>query len=499
MFKRALVTVSDKKGLYEFLKPFVDQGMEIVSTGGTAKFLKSKGLSVTLVEEQTQFPELMSGRVKTLHPFVHIPILARDWEPSDQKVLKDYQLKPFDLLVCNLYPFQEKKDIKEDKELVEWIDVGGPSLLRAAAKNFFTLTTVCSPEDYKHIQKKPSLEERKKLAGKVFRYLSQYDACIGETLEQSQSFLQTGEFVRSLRYGENPQQKAEWYASHSTGLHRAEQLQGVELSFNNLLDLEASVSTLGNFKDPCCVAVKHNNPCGVACGSDIYEAVSRSLQADPMSVFGGIVAINRKMDEKSAKELNQLFLEVVIAPDYSKESLEILNAKPRLRVLKWSHMKDYCYTERDLKQISGGFLLQNQDQVEQTWQESWQVLNEQPSQQVKEDLLFAWKVCAHLKSNAIVLVKDKQTLGLGMGQVNRISSVELALSRYQKFHSKKRDHLVLASDAFFPFPDFIDLLVQNKVQWVIQPGGSIKDKEIMEKAKAAGINMVITGQRHFRH
>ena len=501
MFKNALVTVFDKAGLHECLKPLMEGGMRVVSTGGTAQFLKSRGLSVTMVEEQTGFPEILSGRVKTLHPLIHIPLLARTKKASDQQALEKYHLAPFDLVICNLYPFDKKTHIQNDEELVEWIDVGGPSLLRAAAKNFQTVTVLSSPEDYGRIEEGVSLEGRKKLAAKTFERLSYYDSLVAGRLTGQGRSLLKGERVKILRYGENPGQKAEWYkqAFASGGLHQAECLQGRELSFNNLLDLEGALAAVREFNEPCCVSVKHNNPCGVACGTNIREALIRSLKADPLSVFGGIVAVNQKLDQVSAKEIAEVFLEVVIAPDYTQEALEILSRKPRLRVLKWPKMMSFAPMNRELREVSGGFLLQDRDQTASQWNENWKIIGKEPNPKIKEDLLFAWKICAHLKSNAIALARDKQTIGLGMGQVNRVSAVEQALACQKRFHPHINDKIVLASDGFFPFPDSIEQAAQGKVQWVIQPGGSIKDKEVVQKARDLNVNMVLTGQRHFRH
>lgn len=501
MFKNALVTVFDKTGLYECLEPLVARGMRVVSTGGTARFLKSKGLSVTLVEDQTGFPEILSGRVKTLHPLIHIPLLARKENASDQQALEKYHLAPFDLVICNLYPFGKKTPIQDDRELVEWIDVGGPSLLRAAAKNFQTVTVLCSPEDYNRVEEGLSLEGRKRLAGKVFGYLSHYDSLVAGRLSGREKPMEQGELVGSLRYGENPGQKAEWYKNSFTrgGLHQAERLQGLELSFNNLLDLEGALSTVKEFKEPCCVSVKHNNPCGVACGKDMREAVVRSLNGDPLSVFGGVVAFNQKVDQSAAEEMKDFFLEAVIAPDYSQKALDILSRKRKLRVLKWPGMLSFSPMNREIKGISGGFLVQDQDKVIAEWNENWKIIGENPDLKAKEDLLFAWKVCAHLKSNAIALVKEKQTVGLGMGQVNRVSAVEQASARRKQFHPHIKGGITLASDGFFPFPDSIEWAAAGGVQWIIQPGGSLRDREVIQKAKDLGLNMILTGQRHFKH
>ena len=502
MFKRALVTTYDKSGLYEFLRPLVDKGLQLVSTGGTASFLKSKGLPVEMVENQTNFPELLEGRVKTLHPFVHIPILARAWRKEDKSVLDEYKLAPFDLVICNLYPFDEHKDEKEDKKLVEWIDIGGPTLLRAAAKNFFSITTLCRPEDYKEFEQgTSSLEQRKKLASVAFQQVSRYDACISASLSSQQSPSLQGSFFKGLRYGENPKQKAEWYKEREAGLHQAEILQGRELSFNNLMDLESSSLVLREFsKTPCAVAVKHNQPCGVACRPQLKQALQACLQADSQSVFGGVIALNREVDEESAMQLVDIFLEVILAPSYSKKALDILARKKNLRLLTWPTAEGFfAHKQREFKQVLGGFLLQDRDQLVKEWDTSWKLVGSKPSKKIQDDLMFAWKVCAYLKSNAVALAKDQQTIGLGMGQVSRVMATDIALQRYKQVSKEILQDVVAASDAFFPFPDAIEKLAAQGVRWIIQPGGSVRDDEVIKKAQDLGVSMVITNQRHFRH
>ena len=501
MYKNAFVSVYDKTGLYEFLKPLAAKGLRIVSTGGTAKYLKSKGLSVVEITEQTEFPEVFSGRVKSLHPYIHMPVLARQWIKEDQKILKQYKLKPFDLVICNLYPFYEKRHLDNDRELTEWIDVGGPSLLRAAAKNFFSLTVLCSPADYKLAQKGTSLKERKHLAAKVFEHLSQYDSLISETLSKKTAFSIKGSRFKSLRYGENPHQKAEWHSCAPKGLHKAHILQGKPLSFNNLLDLQTAVSVVRDFSQPTVVAVKHTNPCGIASHQHIHQALLKGMRADPVSVFGGIIGFNRKMTEKCAQRLKELFIECVIAPDFSKEALTLMKAKKNTRLLKWPEMLSFpIKEEKDFKPIDGGVLVQDREKsfLNSSWNKNWKVIGKTPDKEIREDLLFSWIVCAHLKSNSIAIVKNRQTLGLGMGQVNRVDSVRLALARAKEFHARNQS-LVLASDGFFPFADSIELIAQNGIQWIIQPGGSLRDKEVIEKAKQLQINMVLTGSRHFKH
>ncbi|MDE0092028.1 MAG: bifunctional phosphoribosylaminoimidazolecarboxamide formyltransferase/IMP cyclohydrolase [Oligoflexia bacterium] len=503
IYKRALISVSDKTGLEEFLQPLVKKGLELISTGGTAQFLKSKKFKVQEVKDLTSFPEVLSGRVKTLHPYIFIPLLARCELKEDQEILKHYQIKAFDLLIVNLYPFETKAQELNDKEKLEWIDVGGSSLLRAGAKNYPQVTTVCDPKDYPKIQNGTNLETRKQLAVKVFKKLSQYDSVIADSLNEGnvlkKDFSVKGSFFKKLRYGENPHQQAYWFKTSETGLHSAQIIQGKELSYNNILDFETAVQIVKDFEEPCVVAVKHNNPCGIAIGDKISASLKKTLKADPVSIFGGLLAFNQAVDKSSAEQLTNIFLEGLIAPDFSKSALDILKSKKKMRVLKWPEMLSHPLPKHSLKDITGGFLLQSVDEVSKNWHEDWKIIGEEISLDIKQDILFAWKTCAHLKSNAITIVKNGQSLGLGMGQVNRIDSVRLALSRKDEFHPHQKKNLVLASDAFFPFPDSIELAVKGGVGWIIQPGGSIKDREVLEKSLKLQLNMVLTGQRHFKH
>ncbi len=529
MYKRALISVSDKRGLEGFLKPLVKQGLSLVSTGGTGEFLKSKGFKVVDVKDITGFPEVLSGRVKTLHPHIHIALLARQWVLNDKEILKQYGLEPFDLVVGNLYPFEQQEEHLNGKELVEWIDVGGPSFLRASAKNYFSITTVCDPEDYSKIQNGADLKQRQQLAVKVFETLSHYDSCIAKRLkEQSegnvshtrlnkqigkdvnhpkkqseenikQDFFLEGKFFKKLRYGENPHQEASWHSGMATGLHEAEQLQGKTLSYNNILDFYSALLVVRDFDAPCAVAVKHNNPCGVAIANQISSAVERALKADPLSVFGALLAFNRPVDKLAAEQLNDVFLEGLIAPDFSPEALKILSKKKNLRIIKWPEMLSFELSLNSVRETIGGFLIQTRDQVAKNWSQDWKIVGSSPSEDVKKDLIFAWKVCAHLKSNAIAIVQKGQSLGLGMGQVSRVDAVQLALDRVKRLHPLKKKDMILASDAFFPFADSIELAARGGISWIIQPGGSIRDDQILEKTLKLGLNMILTGQRHFKH
>lgn len=505
-FKNALVSVSNKKGLVEFIRPLAERGMRVVSTGGTFDVLKKAGVCVEEVRQQTGFGEVMEGRVKSLHPHIYMPLLARPHHDGDSKTLEKFNLSRFDLVVCNLYPFEEKKE-QGDKNLVEWIDVGGPSLIRAAAKNFASVTILCDPADYKQILEEgkiPDFEKRKQLAGKAFSLLAHYNSCIADHLlsgklwNTEEDLYLKGNFFKKLRYGENPGQKASWFYFKKAGLQESVFLQGKELSFNNICDLNSAVSTLREFKAPCCVAIKHNNPCGVACDDKIEKAVDLALKADPLSVFGAIIAVNQRVCERTAQLLCSLFLEAVIAPDYSPSALELFSSKKKnLRILKWPNLVIKKKDSFVLRSIDGGILIQENQKVNET--DKWNyMVGKKPDISTQSELLMAWKICVHLKSNAIALVSEKQTVGLGMGQVNRVAAVETAIQNWKKFHS----HIlspVIASDGFFPFTDSIERAAEAGIKWIIQPGGSLRDKEVIAKAKELSINVIFTGQRCFSH
>jgi phosphoribosylaminoimidazolecarboxamide formyltransferase / IMP cyclohydrolase len=501
MFKNALISCSNKANLAEFLQPFYKNGLRIVSTGGTSKYLRENGLKVIDVSQQTGFDEVMDGRVKTLHPNIHMALLARDEEPEDLKTLKKFDIETFDLVIGNLYPF-------EDEPSVENIDIGGPSFLRAAAKNFSRITVICDPADYNWVSQKNKLtkEDRQLLAAKVFSHTAAYDSMIAKHFagENALGFADTavgGKFVQTLRYGENPQQKAAWFrvAGASGGLHDAKILQGKELSFNNIQDIDACVSTLKEFEgQKACVAVKHNSPCGVATGTtDENTIVKKLIEADPQSIFGGIVACNFKVTLSVAETLGDIFLECIVAPDFHKEAIDFFAKKKNLRLLSWP-----TYAEKNdevkYRSVAGGLLLQTEDKVANVWGKDWVVHGDKVTAAKQNDLLTAWRVAAHLKSNAIAIVSDGQTVGLGMGQVNRVDAVEQAIARMKRFHNNKKN-CVLASDAFFPFADSIEKIAAAGIYTVIQPGGSVKDSEVIAKAKELGVTLVLTGQRHFLH
>ena len=514
MFKNALVSTANKEGLVDFIRPLASQGMRVVSTGGTAKLLKQAGITVVEVKEQTAFAEVMDGRVKSLHPRIHIPLLARE---KDQNILDQEGLSRFDLLVCNLYPFEQKAKektnqgtLKNIQELVEWIDVGGPALLRAGAKNFKYVTVICDPSDYIGILKNglPDLEKRKQLAGKAFTLLSHYNACIAEQMTEKKSwkknenFHLSGRLVKFLRYGENPDQSAGWFQLQKKGLHSVKIHQGKELSFNNLRDIESAVNVVRSFCEPFCVAIKHTNPCGAASDSNINSAVNKTLKADPTSVFGGVIAVNQPIHQKTADQLCSIFLEVVIAPSYSSDALSVFKQKKNLRILEWP---DLTQTEHltakqvSVHSIAGGLLVQETvPYMINTWPKEWKIIDSTPSATIKKDLILAWLISAHLKSNAIALTANNQTVGLGMGQVSRVRAVEQAISAWKKFHPSITSP-VMASDGFFPFSDSITIAAKAGIHWIIQPGGSIRDTEILTTAKKQAVNIILTGKRCFSH
>lgn len=497
--KTALVSVSNKQNLETLAEYFKNNKVKVLSTGGTYKALEKLGVEVTKVSEQTGFPEVMDGRVKTLHPKIHMGLLARDQNTEDEGLLKEHGIAPFDLLVVNLYPFVEKKSSGvTDDELVEFIDVGGPSMIRAGAKSFSRLVTFTDPEDYKLLESEEifKLEVRKNLAGKAFKHLCDYDKEVSDWLLETDSKVQK----RELRYGENPHQKASWLFDESqTGLHKAHILQGKELSFNNIVDLTAAVESLSLFSEPTVVSVKHNNPCGIASGAHILEALKGSLAADPMSVFGGILALNRTLDKDCAEALVGLFLECVVAPEVSFEAKEVLSQKKNLRVLEWGELSEGFTIDKDFKRVSGGHLEQDADQPQSVFLDWIKVSGEDPDETTQKALEFSWKAVSRLKSNAIAVCGEAQTLGLGMGQVNRVDAVNSALSRWKKFHESYEGPVVLASDAFFPFADSIELIAKAGVKCVVQPGGSIKDKEVVARAEELGMTLFFTGKRHFLH
>lgn len=518
--KRALVSCTDKSGLVEFVKFLVSEGVEILSTGGTAKLLRDNGLSVKDVSEYTGFPEIMNGRVKTLHPKVHGGLLALRDNSDHQKQMQQNDIQDIDMVVVNLYAFEDtvaKPDVTLE-DAIENIDIGGPSMLRSAAKNYKSVTVVTDPKDYPCLQDEikdkgnTSLETRKKLAVKVFGKTANYDQAIFNYLsaqDEKENKLREQisislEKVQDLRYGENPHQKAAFYnvkGSTYEGFAAAKQLQGKELSFNNILDTEAAYQCCAEFKDIACVIVKHNNPCGVAVSNTLSDAFLKARAGDPVSSFGGIVALNRKVDGETALIMAETFFEVIIAPGYEKEAFDIFSRKKNLRLLELSNFGARDADSLDIRFVNGGVLVQDRD-LEMVDLSTCPVpTKRKPTAEELEALKFVWRVGKHVKSNAIVFGKGQQVLGVGAGQMSRVDSVKLAAMK-AKEHFKSEDVLkgaVVASDAFFPFRDNIDQMAKHGIAAIVQPGGSVRDQEVIDACDEYNMAMVFSGMRHFKH
>lgn len=506
MIKRALISVSDKNGIVEFAKGLYAKGVEILSTGGTAKLLRENDIDVIDVDKYTGSPEMMDGRVKTLHPKIHGALLALRDNEKHMKSVAENAIHLIDLLVVNLYPFEEtiqKKDVKF-QEAIENIDIGGPSMLRSAAKNFKFVTVVTDPKDYdwilKEIEKKgdTSEETRRKLAEKVFETTAHYDSMIANYLTGGKIKQIVVQKLYDLRYGENPHQKAAFYKEHNNhkvaSIPNAEVLQGKELSYNNIMDADATLSLIREFDQPCVAFVKHGNPCGIAIGDTINDAFVNAYECDPKSAFGGVIGFNRKCTADLAESITNKFFEIVLAPDFDKKAIEIFKAKPNLRVLKLGEIKPEKSGET-YRKVSGGLLIQDLDVKRVSEDDVKVVTKKAPTKKQMEDLLFAWHVVKHVKSNAIVLVKNGMTVGIGAGQMSRVDSVELAVKK----SLDREDNSVMASDAYFPFADSIEYAAKHKITAIIQPGGSIRDEEVIKAADKHGIAMVFTGVRSFLH
>lgn len=506
MKPRALLSVSDKTNLDELARGLVELGWEIISTGGTAKFLHERKIPVTLIESVTGFPEILSGRVKTLHPKIFGGILALRDDPKHQSELAAQAIQKIDLVCVNFYPFIEaaKKPNLSEAQLIEEIDIGGPSLVRAAAKNFQSVIVLTDPSDYSSILEElrrggVSETTKRRLALKAFAKVAELDIAIYRTLQErwdlpSEKLFLAYRKAHELRYGENPHQKAALYQNVLVpGLSsQIEVLWGKELSYNNWLDTESALALLRELPPPACVIIKHNNPCGVARGTTLVEAYERALECDPVSAFGGIVALNQPVDRKLAEKLNEIFLEIIVAPDFAPDALPLLHQKKDRRLLRFRELR---FPKETLRFLSGDLLVQDTDSI--VIQESrWKVLdNATLSESEKRDLVFAFTVCKHVKSNAIVIAKDEATLGIGAGQTNRVGSAKIALAQA----GEKARGAVLASDGFFPFPDTVELAAQYGIAAIIQPGGSVRDEEAFATARKHKIKMVLTGVRHFRH
>ena len=511
MIKRALISVSDKRGIVDFAKELVKLQVEILSTGRTSKLLKEADIPVIDVSQYTGFPEIMDGRVKTLHPLIHGGILARRDNKKDIDAMESLGIKPIDMVVVNLYPFEAtiKKYGVTLEEAIENIDIGGPALLRAAAKNYKNVIVVVESDDYPSViedlkKGKITLEKRFELAKKVFSHTARYDALISEYMDrilQFSSFKENWTLplkkVRLLRYGENPHQKASLYAINETpSLIDAEIIQGKEMSFNNYLDTHSAVLLATEFDEPVSVIVKHNNPCGVAIGDDLYMAYKKAFECDPVSAFGGVIAFNRIVDGKTAEEVIKNFYEVIVAPDFYSDALKICSKKKNLMLVKFPPLERKLIPSGfDLKRILGGFLVQQMDFLNDELAHAKVVTKREPTEDEWKALKFAWKVCKHVKSNAIVYARYDRTVGLGIGQTSRVFSAKIgAMHALSSLKGK-----VVASDGFFPFKDNIEVIAQNGVSAIIQPGGSVRDEEVIEAANQYDIAMVFTGIRHFRH
>ena len=504
MKKRVLISVSDKSGLTEFAQFLEKNNYQLISTGGTFKHLKDAGLSPIQIDEVTNFPEMLDGRVKTLHPKVHGGLLAVRDNKEHMDTVAEHGIELIDMVVVNLYPFFENagNNIPLD-EKVEFIDIGGPSMLRSAAKNFKSVTVITNVEDYAKVKSEietsgdTTLETRKTLAGKVFNLTSAYDAAISKMLleEEYPQYLNASyKKVSDLRYGENPHQSAAYYVStvENGAMKDFEQLGGKELSFNNLRDMDLCWKVVNEFKNEmACCAVKHSTPCGVAIGNTAVETYTKTFECDPVSIFGGIVAMNYKVDAATAEELGKTFLEIVMAVDFEEKALEILRQKKNLRIIK---IKNPVSDKQTWVKIDGGLLVQDCDN--QFSEEIKTVTEKQPTEEQRKALLFAQRVVKYVKSNAIVVSNGTQALGIGGGQVNRIWGTQQAVERAKE---KFSGELVLASDAFFPFRDVVDFCAEKDIKAIIQPGGSIKDEESIEAANQHGIPMLLTGMRHFLH
>ncbi|MBB42524.1 MAG: bifunctional phosphoribosylaminoimidazolecarboxamide formyltransferase/inosine monophosphate cyclohydrolase [Rhodospirillaceae bacterium] len=519
--KRALISVSDKTKL-ETLGFFLQENnISILSTGGSASKLKAAGIEVQEVSDFTNYPEILDGRVKTLHPKIHGGILGKRDLPSHTEKMKELDIQPIDLLVINLYPFEETVESGADFETcIENIDIGGPAMARAGAKNHNTVTVLMDPDDYEIVMAEilenngnSTPETRRKLAAAAYAKTAAYDAAIANWFAQQSEDLYPkhyfigGKLTQKMRYGENPHQTAAFYRDNSRiiGVGSAKQIQGKKLSYNNINDTNAAFELLGEFSEPAVCIIKHANPCGVAEASSLTKAYDLALRCDPVSAFGGIIALNRAIDSRTAKKISELFVEVIIAPHLDEGATEILSEKKNLRVLVTGEMPDATYEGYSMKSVSGGFLLQSRDNAQTLEPDLKVVTKRAPTEQELADLLFAFSVCKHVKSNAIVYAKDKATVGIGAGQMSRIDSCRIASQKSMDAANTLGEKQpltngsVVASDAFFPFPDGLLAAARSGATAVIQPGGSIRDNEVISAADNHNLAMVFTGVRHFRH
>lgn len=508
---RALISVSDKTGVVEFADGLKRLGWDIIATGGTMKLLRDAGLEVINISDVTGFPEICDGRVKTLHPKVHGGLLARRDLPSHLEALRENGIEFIDMVCVNLYPFRQTiaKEGVSMEDAIENIDIGGPSMLRSAAKNYRDVTVVCDPQDYGQVLDEiraggnTRSETRLVLSAKAFTHTAQYDACIAAYLREKaglpEKLFLDFDIVQPLRYGENPHQQAKFYRGAEPvpfSLAFARQLNGKELSYNNIQDANAALNIVREFDAPFCVGLKHMNPCGAAVGATVGEAWSKAYEADRVSIYGGIVAVNREVDAATALAMKPVFLEIIIAPSFSEEALEILTKKKNLRLLEVDMTRNGV-RERQLVSVNGGLLVQDLDTETCTVTAEMAVTKRRPEAALLADMDFAWRIVKHVKSNAIVVVKDGCTAGIGAGQMNRVGSAEIALREARE--KGLTEGLVLASDGFLPFDDTVTLAAGYGVSAIVQPGGSIHDEDSVVKADELGIAMVFTGERHFKH
>jgi phosphoribosylaminoimidazolecarboxamide formyltransferase / IMP cyclohydrolase len=512
VIERALLSVWDKSGLEEFARGLVELDVELVASGGTAEFLSECGVEATPVEELTEIPELLGGRVKTLHPRIHAAILARRDHPDDIATLDEHDIKPIDLVCVGLYPFVQvtSRHGVAEEDAVEMIDIGGPSMLRGAAKNFAHVVPVCRPERYPQILAELreggelSGETRRELAAEAFATTAAYESAIATWFLGREAFperfIPNFTKVAELAYGENPHQLAAYYAEEGARRHvlsRVEQVHGRQLSFNNLNDLSAARRLLGEFQQPACVIVKHANPCGVGVAASIEEAFAKAHDADPVSAYGMVLALNRPVSAELGQMLAGKFIDVVIAPEYEDAALEAMRQKPATRILVDRERRRGDLGERDYKRVIGGLLVQDGDR-EVDDRSGMELVCGEASEEVWGDLLFAWRVCKHVASNAIVIAKDLQTIGIGGGQTSRVDSVRIAIEKARE-HGHDVTGSVLASDALIPFADGPELALEAGITAIIQPGGAKRDDEVVEAVRKAGAAMVFTHRRHFRH
>jgi phosphoribosylaminoimidazolecarboxamide formyltransferase/IMP cyclohydrolase len=514
--RRALLSVSDKDGIVAFAEGLRDLGVELVSTGGTARALTDAGIDVRSIDDFTGFPEIMDGRVKTLHPRLYAGLLARRDDDSHLAAAEEQAIEQVDLVCVNLYPFEQTvaRGDADDQEVIENIDIGGPTMIRAAAKNHPFAAVLVDPSDYEGVlgelrdsDGSLSLDTRRRLAARAFACTARYDAAISRWFQARtgdglpDSWASAYEKVADLRYGENPHQRGAFYAEAGAPTHLldgVEQLHGKELSFNNLLDLSAARELVEDFNEPACAIVKHNNPCGCALGETITTAYQRAFACDPLSAYGGVIALNRPVDRAAAELLAGQFIEVLLAPAYDPDALDLLKEKKNVRLLA---LADWPAPARELdaKPVIGGLLVQDRDAAGEGREQMTVLTATAPPESQWDDLLFAWKICRHVRSNAIVIAAGRATIGVGAGQMSRVDAVRIAVEKAREFQPEALAGSVLASDAFFPFPDGPQLAIDAGVTAIIQPGGSVRDEEVVAAADAAGTAMIATGVRHFRH